>query len=103
MDLLSILTNIGVFSGITVFLFELFQNKVLKKYNIELNKTFTQILTWVFGFIVVYVTGLFDYGTFAGVTMVYTIFVGLLVGLTANGIWTIPPVNLLLNKVLGNK
>ena len=49
MDLLSILTNIGVFSGITVFLFELFQNKVLKKYNIELNKTFTQILTWVFG------------------------------------------------------
>lgn len=95
---MSILGSISVFSVVTVFLFELFQNKVLKKFNIVLTKGATQVLTWIFAFIIVYITGLMGFGTFTGVTLIYTVLIGLLTGLSANGIWTFPPIQTLLGK-----
>jgi len=99
MDLLSVLASIIIYAGISVFLFELFQSYVLKKLlNIELTVEWTQALTWFFSFLVVYISGLFSFGIFGGVTIVYTILIGALVGLSANGIWSFPPVQDLLSK-----
>lgn len=99
MDLISVLGNIVIFSAISVFLFELFQSYVLKPIGLLLNGTWTQVLTWLFSFLVVYIDGAFAFGIFGGVTIFYTILIGVLVGLAANGIWSFPPVQAILEKL----
>ena len=111
MDLISVLGSIVIFSAISVFLFELFQKWVLNPIFrlieelwkldkvLKLNKTWTQVLTWLFSYIVVYIDATFVFGIFGGVTLFYTLLIGLLVGLAANGIWTFPPVQTILGKL----
>lgn len=99
MDLITVLGNIVIFSAISVFLFELFQKFILKPFGILLSSSVTQVLTWIFSFFVVYIDGAFAFGIFGGVTIFYTLLIGLLVGLAANGIWSFPPVQIILEKL----